>query len=103
MRSTSGSTTCLRFAAALRRAAQRKQGNHECRIGYFLTEKGVKCNGAAATVLTVPNLASAKPGFVDRLIHAAYRLAQPDVPPVGVFPELDHRTATRRPHAGTAP
>jgi len=30
----------------------------------------ITCTGAAATVLTTPNLATAKPGFVDRLIHA---------------------------------
>ncbi len=29
-------------------------------------------NGAAPAVLKLKNLASAKPGFVDRLIHAAY-------------------------------
>jgi predicted nucleic acid-binding protein len=31
--------------------------------------------GAAANVLTMPALASAKPGFVDRLIHRAYTSA----------------------------
>ncbi len=35
-------------------------------------ESGEVETGAAAGVLQTPNLASAKPGFVDRLIHAAY-------------------------------
>lgn len=42
-------------------------------IANFLKEKGIEPLGAAATVLAVPNLAKAKPGFVDRLIHAAYK------------------------------
>lgn len=29
-------------------------------------------SGSAARVLAIPRLASAKPGFVDRMIHAAY-------------------------------
>lgn len=41
-------------------------------IGTFLADSGIKAQGAAATVLKVPNLASANPGFVDRLIHAEY-------------------------------
>jgi predicted nucleic-acid-binding protein len=32
----------------------------------------IKSTGVAADILKTPNLASAKPGFVDRLIHAAY-------------------------------
>ncbi|MBA2432927.1 MAG: PIN domain-containing protein [Chthoniobacterales bacterium] len=35
-------------------------------------ESGEVEAGAAHEVLRTPNLASAKPGFVDRLIHAAY-------------------------------
>ena len=35
-------------------------------------ESGEVEAGAAARVLRMPNLASAKPGFVDRLIHATY-------------------------------
>jgi predicted nucleic-acid-binding protein len=41
-------------------------------IANFLNEKGIQSDGAAASVLAVPNLATAKPGFVDRMIHAAY-------------------------------
>ncbi len=41
-------------------------------LARFLGESGVKPLGASATVLTVPNLATANPGFVDRLIHAEY-------------------------------
>ncbi|MFA5044153.1 MAG: PIN domain-containing protein [Kiritimatiellia bacterium] len=41
-------------------------------IAKFLTDSGVKALGMAATVIMVPNLASANPGFVDRLIHAEY-------------------------------
>jgi predicted nucleic acid-binding protein len=35
-------------------------------------ESGEVEAGASAQVLQTPNLASAKPGFVDRLIHATY-------------------------------
>jgi predicted nucleic acid-binding protein len=35
-------------------------------------ESGEVEAGAASQVLRTPNLASAKPGFVDRLIHATY-------------------------------
>ncbi|CAN5580517.1 hypothetical protein BH20VER3_BH20VER3_09410 [soil metagenome] len=35
-------------------------------------ESGEVEAGAAAHILQTPNLASSKPGFVDRLIHAAY-------------------------------
>lgn len=41
-------------------------------IGKFLIDSGVKALGMASTVLMFPNLASANPGFVDRLIHAEY-------------------------------
>lgn len=43
-----------------------------CLIGKFLADSGVKALGMASTVLIVPNLANANPGFVDRLIHAEY-------------------------------
>lgn len=39
----------------------------------FLHERGIKAVGSSMAVLATPNLASAKPGFVDRLIHAEYR------------------------------
>jgi predicted nucleic-acid-binding protein len=42
-------------------------------LAHFLGERRIKSIGAAATVLAVPHLATAKPGFVDRLIHAEYR------------------------------
>jgi predicted nucleic acid-binding protein len=41
-------------------------------IEKFLSKSGVKALGAAATVLGLRNLATAEPGFVDRLIHAEY-------------------------------
>ncbi|MDD5678777.1 MAG: PIN domain-containing protein [Kiritimatiellae bacterium] len=41
-------------------------------IAKFLADSGVKALGVASTVFMVPNLASANPGFVDRLIHAEY-------------------------------
>jgi len=41
-------------------------------LAQFLDESNVKPLGASATVLAVPKLATAKPGFVDRLIHAEY-------------------------------
>ena len=41
-------------------------------LARFLDESNVKSIGAAAKVLAVSNLATAKPGFVDRLIHAEY-------------------------------
>ncbi len=41
-------------------------------ITNFLNEKGIQSVGAATSVLAVPNLAKAKPGFVDRLILAEY-------------------------------
>lgn len=36
----------------------------------FLSSGGVRPSGAAGRVLTTPRLATAKPGFIDRLIHA---------------------------------
>ncbi len=38
----------------------------------FLSSGDVEATGAAPEVLRTANLANAKPGFVDRLIHAAY-------------------------------
>jgi predicted nucleic acid-binding protein len=38
----------------------------------FLAESGVSSLGFALRVLGTPNLATANPGFVDRLIHAEY-------------------------------
>lgn len=48
-------------------------------IAQFLGDKGIQSIGAAATVLAVPNLATAKPGFIDRLIHAEYKLSAPEM------------------------
>lgn len=42
-------------------------------LGEFLSSGDVTGNGVAAAMLAVPGLASAKPGFVDRLIHEGYR------------------------------
>jgi hypothetical protein len=42
-------------------------------LSSFLHEQGIKAVGSSMAVLATPNLASAKPGFVDRLIHAEYR------------------------------
>ncbi len=38
----------------------------------FLNSGDVEVTGAAAEILRTANLATAKPGFVDRLIHEAY-------------------------------
>lgn len=35
----------------------------------FVQHSGVSVSSSAASVLALPNLATAKPGFVDRLIH----------------------------------
>jgi predicted nucleic-acid-binding protein len=48
-------------------------------LAKFLNESGIRSLGAAATVLADPNLATAKPGFVDRLIHAEYRRATEEI------------------------
>ncbi len=37
----------------------------------FTSESGVTASNLAREILALPNLASAKPGFVDRLIHGA--------------------------------
>lgn len=39
----------------------------------FLANSGVEASGVAAEVLTTAGLATAKPGFVDRLIERGYR------------------------------
>ncbi len=41
-------------------------------INQFLNEPGVESLGMSKAVLEVPKLATANPGFVDRLIHAEY-------------------------------
>jgi predicted nucleic acid-binding protein len=38
----------------------------------FLSQSGVKATEAAQGILSMPNLAAAQPGLVDRLIHAEY-------------------------------
>ena len=48
-------------------------------LATFLGEGGVHPLGAAAAVLAEPNPATAKPGFVDRLIHAEYRQAAKEI------------------------
>jgi predicted nucleic-acid-binding protein len=40
-------------------------------LGLFVEHSGVLVDPATAAILRQPNLASAKPGFVDRLIHGA--------------------------------
>ena len=42
------------------------------RLSQFLSGGDVTADGAAASVLAVPGLATARSGFVDRLIHAHY-------------------------------
>jgi len=41
-------------------------------LAAFLAEAGITALGSAPSVLATPNLATANPGFVDRLIHAEY-------------------------------
>lgn len=43
-------------------------------IALFLDSGDVSTNGVVAMVLAAPGLATAKPGFVDRLIHEQYVL-----------------------------
>ena len=46
-------------------------------LSEFLRDSGVTSTGGAKAVLALPRLATAKPGFVDRLIHAdAVRCAE---------------------------
>lgn len=40
-------------------------------LGLFVEHSGVNVDPASVAILRQPNLASAKPGFVDRLIHGA--------------------------------
>lgn len=44
----------------------------------FLASPGIEGTGEALSVLEVPNLATAKPGFVDRVIHRNYRRSGAD-------------------------
>lgn len=48
-------------------------------LARFFRESGVRPLGAAATVLAVANLATANPGFVDRMIHEEYRQAAKEI------------------------
>lgn len=41
-------------------------------IGEFLTSPGVEGTGEVAAVLAIPDLETAKPGFIDRVIHRNY-------------------------------
>lgn len=41
-------------------------------LGRLVESVEIAANGCAAAVLRIPRLASAKPGFVDRLIHQGY-------------------------------
>jgi len=40
-------------------------------LGLFVQHSGVTVSVVAAALLQLPNLATARPGFVDRLIHGA--------------------------------
>ena len=42
-------------------------------LGGLLGSGDVTATGVAGSVLALPGLASAKPGFADRLIHEGYR------------------------------
>ena len=48
-------------------------------LARFFRESGVRPLGSAAAVLAGRDLPTAKPGFVDRLIHAEYRRAAGEV------------------------
>jgi predicted nucleic acid-binding protein len=41
-------------------------------LGAFLASPGIEGTGEAAAVISTPNLESAKPGFIDRVIHRTY-------------------------------
>lgn len=58
----------------------------------FTTSPGVSASKDAATVLALPNLESARPGFIDRLIHRAY--LQNGASEVATF----ERSARKLPH-----
>ncbi len=45
----------------------------------FLHEQGITSTGNARAVLATPKLATVKPGFVDRMIHAAYHQLAADM------------------------
>lgn len=45
----------------------------------LFAESGIKALGTAAAVLATPRLATANPGFVDRLIHAEYAASTQEV------------------------
>ena len=44
-------------------------------LAQFLGDSAIQSIGAAEAVLAVPNLATAKPGFIDRMIHAEYEIS----------------------------
>ena len=48
-------------------------------LKHFFGASGIKASGGAMGVLATPSLATAKPGFVDRLIHADYALSTREV------------------------
>jgi predicted nucleic acid-binding protein len=41
-------------------------------LGAFLASPGIEATGEAPAVISTPNLESAKPGFIDRVIHRTY-------------------------------
>jgi predicted nucleic acid-binding protein len=41
-------------------------------LGEFLRQSGIEAAGSAGRILGLPNLALARPGLVDRLIHGEY-------------------------------
>ena len=58
----------------------------------FTKSQGVKASDTATTVLALPGLESARPGFIDRLIHGQY--LQGGVTEVATF----ERSARKLPH-----
>ena len=62
------------------------------KLAAFLGSGDVMAMGVAATVLATPGLATAKPGFVDRIIHQQY--LQAGAGRIGTF----ERSAARLPH-----
>ncbi len=46
------------------------------KLAAFLASSDVVATGVAASVLATPGLATAKPGFADRVIHEQYRRAE---------------------------
>ena len=57
---------------ALQSSYQVPKGEAITALRDFLNSGDVEADGAAEDVLRTANLATAKPGFVDRLIHATY-------------------------------